>query len=95
MLTIFDFSLPIGAPKKLSLDPWLAPSCSKEISLPNQRLNFNLGFFLLLFKSLFGIIFPIPLRASNNHFLDKKNYTDFLFKAFRSKIRFHTNPGLS
>ena len=61
----------------------------------NPMLNFNLGFFIPLFKSLFGIISCLIFRASNNHILDKKNSTEFSFKAIRSEIRFHTNPELS
>ena len=53
------------------------------------RWNFSLGFYIPLFKILFGVIF------CNNHIPDKKNTTEFSFKAFRSEIRFHTNPGLS
>ena len=61
----------------------------------NPRLNFNLGFFIPLFKSLFGIISCLIFKASNNHILDKKNLTEFSFKAIRSEIRFYTNPELS
>ena len=53
------------------------------------RWNFSLGFYIPLFKTLFGVIF------CNNHIPDKKNSTEFSFKSFRSEIRFHTNPGLS
>ena len=61
----------------------------------NPMLNFNLGLFIPLFKSLFGIISCLIFRASNNNILDKKNSTEFSFKAIRSEIRFHTNPELS
>ena len=43
----------------------------------NPRLNFNPGFFMYLFKSLFRIIL---VRASNNQFVNKKNYIHFSFK---------------
>ena len=43
----------------------------------NPRLNFNPGFFMYLFKSLFRIIL---VRASNNQFVDKKNCIYFSFK---------------
>ena len=43
----------------------------------NPRLNFNPGFFMYLFKSLLRIIL---VRASNNQFVDKKNYIYFSFK---------------
>ena len=61
----------------------------------NPRLNFNLVFFIPLFKCLVGIVFRVLYRASNNHILDKKNSTEFSFKTVKSEIRFHTNPGLS
>ena len=48
-----------------------------------------------LFESLFGIIFSILYGASNHQIGDKKDYTEFSMKPFRSEIRFHTNPGLS
>ena len=43
----------------------------------NPRLNFNPGFFMYLFKILFRIIL---VGASNNQFVDKKNYIYFSFK---------------
>ena len=43
----------------------------------NPRLNFNPGFFMYLLKRLFRIIL---VRASNNQFVDKKNYIHFSFK---------------
>ena len=61
----------------------------------NPRLNFNLNFFIPLFKCLFRIVSGVLYRASNNHIRDKKNPTEFSLKAIRSEIRFHTNPGLS
>ena len=61
----------------------------------NTGLNFILGFFTPLFESLFGIIFSILYGASNHQIVDKKNYTEFSMKPFRSEIRFHTNSGLS
>ena len=38
----------------------------------NPKLNCNLGFFILLFKTPFGLIFCVLFRASNSHILDKK-----------------------
>ena len=49
-------------------------------------LNFNQGFFIPLFKRLFGIIFPFLYRAFNNQIVDKKNYTEFYLKSFRYEI---------
>ena len=72
----------------------LGPVVQRLISA-NPRLNFNLDFFIPLFKSLFGIVSGVFYRASNNHILDKKNLTEFSFKVIRSEIRFHTNPGFS
>ena len=72
----------------------LGPVVQRLISA-NPRLNFNLDFFIHLFKCLFGIVSRVLYRASNNHILDKKNSTEFSFKAIRSEIRIHTNPGLS
>ena len=43
----------------------------------NPRLNFNLDFFIPLFKCFVGIVFLVLYRASNNHILDKKNSTEF------------------
>ena len=59
------------------------------------RLNFNLGFFIPLFKCIFGIMPCVLFRASKSHVIDKKNSAEFYFKAIRSEIRFHTSPGLS
>ena len=72
----------------------LGPVVRRLISA-NPRLNFNLVFFIPLFKCLVGIVFRVLYRASNNHILDKKNSTEFSFKTVKSEIRFHTNPGLS
>ena len=70
-------------------------SVVRRLISANPRLNFNLDFFMHLFKCLFGIVSRVLYRASNNHILDKKNSIEFSFKAIRSEIRFHTNPGLS
>ena len=70
------------------------PVVGRPISA-NPRFNFNLCFFIPLFKSLFGIIFCVLLKASNIHILDERNLSEFSSKAFRSEIRFHTNHGLS
>ena len=53
------------------------------------------GFFISLFKSLLGKIFPVLYRTSNDQIAGKKIWTKFSFKAFRPEIKFHTNPGLS
>ena len=58
-------------------------------------LNFNLGFFIPLFKGLFGIMSCVLFRASESHIINKKNLNEFSFKALSSEFRFHTNPGLS
>ena len=50
---------------------------SYGLVVQRPRLNFNPGFFMYLFKSLFRIIL---VRASNNQFVDKKNYIYFSFK---------------
>ena len=45
----------------------------------NPRLNCNLGFFILLFKTPFGFkIFCVRFRASNSHILNKKKF-DWIF----------------
>ena len=72
----------------------LGPVVRRPISA-NPGLNFNLRFFIPLLKSLFGKIFSVLFKASNSHTLDKKNSIELSFKAFRSEIGFHTNPGLS
>ena len=40
----------------------------------NPKLNCNLGFFILLFKTPFGLIFCVLFKASNSHILDKKKF---------------------
>ena len=51
-----------------------------------------MGFlYFLIFKS----IFPILFRTSSHQIVDKQNCLEFPFRAFRSEIRFHTDPGLS
>ena len=70
-------------------------SVVRRLISANPRLNFNLDFFIPLFKCLVGIVFRVLYRASNNHIIDKKNSIEFSFKTVRSEIRFHTNPGLS
>ena len=72
----------------------LGPVVRRSISA-NPRLNLDLGFFIPLFKCHFKMISCVLIRASNSHILDKKNSTEFSFKAIISEIRFHTNPGLS
>ena len=58
----------------------------KELLRPisdNLRLNFKQGFFISLFQSLFGIIFPILLRASKNQILDKHTHAHiYIYIAF-------------
>ena len=61
-----------------------------------QRLNFKLGFFTSLFKSLLGDNFPYSFRNRENYqIVDKNNSTEFSSKAFRFEIKFHAIPGLS
>ena len=49
------------------------PSCSKaNIISSNPGLNFNPAFFISLFKSLFGKIFTILFRTSNDQIASKK-----------------------
>ena len=47
----------------------LGPVVRRPISA-NPGLNFNLGFFIPLLKSLFGIIFSVLFKVSNSHTLD-------------------------
>ena len=61
----------------------------------NPRLNYNPGFFIPMFKSLFGIFSSVFNGASNHRLIDKKNYAEFSFKTFRCEIRFDINPALS
>ena len=62
----------------------------KELLRPisdNLRLNFKQGFFISLFQSLFGIIFPILLRASKNQILDKHTHTHiYIYSVFLAFI---------
>ena len=46
----------------------------------NPRLNYNPGFFIPMFKSLFGIFSCFFYGASNHRLIDKKNYAEFSFK---------------
>ena len=69
----------------------LGPAVRRSIS-SSSRLNFNLGFFIPLFKSLFGIIFCVLWRASNS--------TEFLLKLSDLKSDFtltlaYLNPALN
>ena len=61
----------------------------------NMELNFNPGFYISLFQIIFQIAFSILFRPSNTQIVGKISLTEFSFKAFRSEIKFHTNPGLS
>ena len=70
----------------------LDPAVRRLISA-DPRLNFNLDFFIPLFKCLFGIVSGVLFRASNNHILDKKNLTEFSFKAIRSETDFTLTLG--
>ena len=71
------------------------------LALTQHNLDFNPGFFIPLFKSLFGVIFCILFKSPNNYILDKNNPTEFSFEAIKSEIRFHTiilgylNPALN
>ena len=77
--------------KTLYSVPWLGPVVWRLVGA-NPRLNFNVGFFILLRRSLFGIIFSIPFFiASHNQILHKRKYTKFLVYT----LRFHTNPGIT
>ena len=55
------------------------------------RLNVKRGFFIPYIQKHFPILF----RTSSHQIVDKQNCLEFPFKAFRSEIRFHTDPGLS
>ena len=59
----------------------------------DPMLNFNLGFFSHIFKSLFEIIFCILFRASNNYILDNKNSTEFSYKLSNLKSDFTPTLG--
>ena len=67
------------------------PVVQRPIS-PNPGLTFNPGFFISLFKSLFGKIFTILFRTSNDQIASKNIWTEFSLKVFRPEIKFHTNP---
>ena len=54
----------------------------------DPRLNFNLDLFFH-----FGIVLGVLFRTSNNHILDKKNLTEFSFKAIRSETDFTLTLG--
>ena len=60
----------------------------------NPGVNSNPTFFISLFKSLFGKIFTILFRTSNDQIASKKIWTEFSLKIFRPEIKFLTNPGL-
>ena len=57
----------------------------------NPWLNVNWGFFIPNIQKHFPILF----RTSSHQIVDKQNCLEFPFRAFRSEIRFHTDPGLS
>ena len=77
--------------KTLYSVPWLGPVVWRLVGA-NPRLNFNVGFFIPLRRSLFGIIFSIPFFiASHNQIPHKRKYTKFLVYT----LRFHTNPGIT
>lgn len=57
--------------------------------------NFDPGFSISLFKGLFEIIVLTLFTAANHQIVDKNDWYGFSFKAFRPKIKFHPNPGLS
>ena len=69
-----------------------APVVRRPISA-NPKLNFNLGLFIPLFKSLFGIVSCLLFIASYNHILDKKNSTEFSFKLSDLKLNFTLTLG--
>ena len=59
-----------------------------EMISADPRLNFNLDLFFH-----FGIVLGVLFRTSNNHILDKKNLTEFSFKAIRSETDFTLTLG--
>ena len=93
-LLIVHSPLFFGKINKVKCLPVQGPVVRRPISA-NPGLNFNLGFFLFCLKAFYRIIFPIVFRASSIQIVDKKNYTEFAFKAFISEFKFHINPGLS
>ena len=71
----------IHTPLELFLEFYLkdpGPFVWRPIST-NPWLNFILGFFIPLFKSLYRIIFSVPFRESN-YIVDKKIALNFLLK---------------
>ena len=46
-----------------------------------------------IFQSLFQITFFTLSIASIHQTVGRKNYTEFSIEAFRSEVRFYTNPG--
>ena len=76
-----------------NLSTWI--HCLKPHLSTNPRLNFNMGFFIPLLQSLFQIISILFAGHPIIQLYTKVALLNFSFKAFKSKIRFHTNPGLS
>ena len=70
-----------------------SPVVQRPIS-NNPGLRFNLGFFVSFFKSLFQTIFSILFCTSKHQIVEKKNYTEYSFKAFIPEVRFHNKPWL-
>ena len=56
----------------------------------NPGLNFNPGFYISLFKSRFGIIFPIPFSVFNHLIVQNKNgiHSNFLLNLSDLKSNF-------
>ena len=68
-------------------------SVVRRLISANPRLNFNLDFFIPLFKCLVGIVFRVLYRASNNHIIDKKIRLNFLRKLSDLKLDFTLTLG--
>ena len=72
----------------------------RRLICTNQYIKFNPRFLFPLFKSLCGIILPILCGEFIPQIINKKNSTEFPFKAFRSETNFtltlgHFNPALN
>ena len=65
------------------------PAVRRRISA-NPGLNFNPGFYISLFKSRYGIIFPIPFNAFNHSIVPNKNgiHSNFLLNLSDLKSNF-------
>ena len=70
MLTT-NFATPLNKTNRFHVAVALGPVVQRPIS-SNPGLNFNPAFFISLFKSLFGKIFTILFRTSNDQIASKK-----------------------